>query len=841
MTYYGDGTHYDVLIKLAESDFARSYAGNERIHQGEMAHATELLDEQLERAKAIKRSVDDDAVFLTHQYNTISIFGARGTGKSSFLYSLLDGYRRAHQEDLAVLPVIDPTMIEEKGHVFLLVVSLINEMVSKHTRGREMEPGTDAYSRRREWDSCMKELAFGLPSLENVGKGYATDNWEDDGYIMRNGLRNVSAAFHLEQNFHRLIDLALDILGKKAFLLAFDDIDVDMKKGWPVLETLRKYLTSPKLLILLSGNYRLYSNNVRTHQWEQLNALRDFEKGEDEKYRLQVDELEGQYLLKIFKAKNRIHLQTLREMTGSGRVSVSVLTDGASTPITDVYKQRLEELGIHGKAEQDLFAKFLLGLSVRSQIQFLRNKGDITAFASRMYSCNIDIDTASQFPNMLGIVAAKYLLSDNLLKDNYLLLPTTENETRNSSLAGLNMLYASHLAREPFAVFDYMLRLAYMRNVMLPLTKDEERASLARYNSMCQDISLKNIIGLTMAFAEKKTMKDEHARIYGFSEKAKKKDITNRIDQVLDQAADPLRTIGRLPLVSLSSSSNNGSVVYYSMFVLLAAIAEILKHGDSADAIKAELKNLALLRTYTIPDKDLEVGEQEEDDTEQEEKEVEAGNLDDLAELLLKWRNDYTHVGEVPAYLLGRIMTRFYSAVKNISEENLSDQMALTTACLLNACLVEEARDHGLSKVNYNNPVTATKVLIDNMDDVAELPLPFYEWMSSCPLLAPFYPEDVASRLYDLEEWRKTAVNEKLRDVELIRASGAFRSTQVDEMLKIFKEHGFDYKTLILDCADNKRAAENLKKEKIFSSNVTNRTIGRFKTNYYALYANGEA
>lgn len=99
---------------------------------------------------------------------------------------------------------------------------------------------------------------------------YHEPQWNEDAYAMNKGLNSVKAAFNLEENFHKLIDLALRILDKKAFVLMFDDIDVDFQKGWDLLETVRKFLTTPQIIIILSGNLKLFSKNVRKQQWRNL-------------------------------------------------------------------------------------------------------------------------------------------------------------------------------------------------------------------------------------------------------------------------------------------------------------------------------------------------------------------------------------------------------------------------------------------------------------------------------------------------------------------------------------------------------------------------------------------
>lgn len=57
--------------------------------------------------------------------------------------------------------------------------------------------------------------------------------------------------------------MALGILDKKAFVLAFDDIDVDVEQGWNVLESLRRYLSDTRIISIVSGNIKLYGSLVR--------------------------------------------------------------------------------------------------------------------------------------------------------------------------------------------------------------------------------------------------------------------------------------------------------------------------------------------------------------------------------------------------------------------------------------------------------------------------------------------------------------------------------------------------------------------------------------------------
>ena len=112
-------------------------------------------------------------------------------------------------------------------------------------------------------------------SSDLINGGLDPSDWNDTTFVMRDGLRRVAGANNLEKYFHVFIKQSLDLLSteepeerKKYFLIAFDDVDTDFAKGWPVLETLRKYLTSPQLITFLSGDLDLYSFVVRKKQWD---------------------------------------------------------------------------------------------------------------------------------------------------------------------------------------------------------------------------------------------------------------------------------------------------------------------------------------------------------------------------------------------------------------------------------------------------------------------------------------------------------------------------------------------------------------------------------------------
>lgn len=225
-----------IVINLQNSSNSKAFKESQQIHYYEFKKAVCWIDKSIGRLRPLP---EEDAfgggekLAAERQLNTISILGSRGSGKTSFLLSLLEKYRA--NEDIQVLEILDPTLIEEKGHIFLSIISQITDLVSKKLDAGNYHPECAGHTAQEIWRQKLRKLSSGLPSVDGVSRPDES-SWQDPDYIMDKGLRAIHAARNLEHNFRKLVDMALRILGKKAFLLPFDDIDVDFKKGWPVLE-----------------------------------------------------------------------------------------------------------------------------------------------------------------------------------------------------------------------------------------------------------------------------------------------------------------------------------------------------------------------------------------------------------------------------------------------------------------------------------------------------------------------------------------------------------------------------------------------------------------------------
>lgn len=798
----------DVVIVLNDSTYAHAFGEGNRVHQDEFDRAIRLIDEQMER---FSNYMVADNELSDRYHNTISILGERGTGKTSFLRSVLTFYEEhAKNNKVEILGVIDPTILEQKGHIFLYIVSLINEEVCKKLDKEECAPNSDAFCLRRDWKQALAKLAKGLPSLDTVGTDYKNNNWQDDDFIMEKGLGQVDAALHLELNFHRLINKALQILEKKFFMLAFDDIDIDMQKGWPVLECIRKYLTTPQIITLLSGNLRFYGNNIRIQQWVQFEPLEKYEadyganKLMMNELKAQVNEIESQYLIKIMKVWNRIHLHSIHDAI-STYGKLFFVKDNSNPakdiPLSQVYSDMLKAQGIKSNSAISIFSDYILGLSLRSQINILQNYmlGDndnpkslayVDVFLSHMYVSQIDYELIVNNPRMCNIVILLYLVRNGILNNSYLLFPNSEDAGINACVTGLTLLFMEKQRTNPSFVFDYMLRIGYIRNVYVTSNNNDILERMCPYAGAFQDVSLKSLVGMSMGYLASQKGYDlkEHILVYGLSSAAKerRKDDIVRIDDAFstDDVKGAQRTVGFIPLCALKYAGKNESRLYYSMFNLLAAIGQILKNGTSKHEIQIELDKMQLLRYYSILDESTKATgiEEELDLTEMADDDENDNSVEHLVESIQAWIGKYDKC-IIPPYTIGRIMGRFYSTAPQIKNRRLGDTMYQSVISLLNACLLEESLELldecDVPRLNNSNATNSDKIFFNNLKKIVVAgigdKMKFTKWLAECPLMQAFFTpnfwngrQEIAGRVIERNQhFEEVSVYEILNQVGL--------------------------------------------------------------------------
>ena len=855
----------EITIVLDNSLYAHAFNRENQIHKTLLDKALDIITKQLNQIK----TACSNEIYLDHTYHTISVFGDRGSGKTSFLISLLNVCKNSRDFNVEVLPIIDPTLVEHKKPIILCIISMINQLVEAKLKRVETSPDGKSFAQQKEWRRVMSDVSTGVFAIDNVGEDYNNVLWQDEDFVLHTGLSKVAKANNFEKILRDMIRTSLEILGKKAFIIAFDDIDVYAKQGWNVLETLRRYLSDDHLISIVSGDLKLYSMLVRHALAENLTIS-----NAKAKERM-TNELENQYMIKLLNPANRINLQSLYNLLQLGNSTIKVpcassdskYNDGKGfMDLKDAYKEILELFRIKDVSSRNMYVDFFTNMSLRSQIHFLKDAYDdnykrvsLGVFASRLLASEIDLNVLELNAQIANISILNYLHRNEILKDSYLLLPSLSDKDCNSNLTAFSLLTCNHFSRQPFAIFDYMLRIGYLRNVVYPIEKKDVVEHLCNYAGWTQLLSLKNSVGLTMAYVKGKNLGNmkEYIPMFGLEQIAKKSkktetDLEKAFDKALKESNDnDAKLLAMFPFIRIIHSRNNESRCFYSIFLLLAVIGELLKCEDKDD-IMSSINDLKLLRSYQMPQNEgssVDESEIEQTDLGDDAQDQDAEHL---AECMLLWKDSYPSNAYLPPYAIGRITTRLYAALSNIKKDTVGKMMSIAVANFFNACLIEEARiEH--DNVNSNNDRSKISVLTANLAKVeTEDKLQFTKWIMSCPMLNSFVDENIYNQMRKIVGWDCDYIDvlqilskidsKSIEDESDKKLSfSGEKSKGLYDTIKVFLNHGYTLadieQNIIHETNDN--AEKYIVKTQLFDV-VYMSSISSFRFNYVAKKLDGE-
>ena len=726
---------------------------------------------------------------LRRVHNIITLSGSRGTGKTTLLHSLNKAMEtNSRFLDVQPLGMIDPTLIEEKGHIFLNIISMIQTMVHSRINKKEYDGGKYV-----EWEKTLKDLAGGLPQLDGIQGGLDPGDWNDPQYVMFTGLKAVQSAINLEKNFHRFVRLSLELLEKKFFMLFFDDADNDFSKGWPVLETLRKYLTSPQLIILISGDLDLFSYLVRKKQWTNFGkALLKNEFDQDDghptvgghDYTKMVEELESQYLVKLMSPQYRVTLDSiLAKLSRGEHILISNATVNQDASILDVrafYRNYLTQFwGIQSKMALYDYTNLFLSLPIRSQMELMRvfkrvspsresaslnaAKALTDIFYSELKAFETDVWEMVNEYGEINIYILRFLLATKLLDEGSQLYPKLSDVRLDSCLTALGCLLTARFSRSPYEIFDYIIRISYpVSKSHWPLAGPwEDDLRIIHYQSieglidhayLKYDYGMRKMASLesayVLSFTDAIPANEGLIPIYALNRFAKEGNKGEKVR--IDQLFDPLDlsfTLAMIPTFAVRDS-NHERGTYFSFYNLLAAVGQLLLNDITL--IDRELHKLTTFRVYPSYFSHDEAANDDDETVEEGDQDViiDERRYTPLVQEFSAWRKDLetSHV-LLPPFVLGRAMVRTQSSFPRIetSRQSVGTLFHRMLVVFLNAMLVEERIEHGsLQGLRLANPVGADSyfeqnchALFGNME--AEDKMQYFSYhLLNCPLLLAY-------------------------------------------------------------------------------------------------------
>lgn len=203
-----------------------------------------FVGDALDFAKQARNSADP----MHHRYhNTVLIDGARGTGKSTVLINLgryLASCNAETFEQVHICAPVDPTLLEDHDDLFLNVILAAVLSDKKVEEAQQRNP-----SGRQALAKQLQKLGAALEHMQNQREH--TQKGMDK-------LRAFVGNQQLIQEVHDFFAEVLKLLDKKLLILTIDDVDTGLDKAFENLEVVRRYLTSPYVMPIISGDLSLY-------------------------------------------------------------------------------------------------------------------------------------------------------------------------------------------------------------------------------------------------------------------------------------------------------------------------------------------------------------------------------------------------------------------------------------------------------------------------------------------------------------------------------------------------------------------------------------------------------
>ena len=219
-----------------------------------VSHAKERLLKMTEGLSKVRVS-DDCKKWLTETpSNIIAFLGDRGSGKTSCMRTLVKICKEDHRDWLFV-DEIDPSFFDEKHHILEIMIGSLYGLLKKDMQDLIKRPRKDQES-LREIHAQFKRVKTAMKYLDDHHLNDGENEYEVDA------LQHLDEGGRIRAILKDLIDKILTYSGKDFLVLSIDDLDLNIKQSYVMMEYVRKFLLLPNLVLVIAAKYEQLFNSV---------------------------------------------------------------------------------------------------------------------------------------------------------------------------------------------------------------------------------------------------------------------------------------------------------------------------------------------------------------------------------------------------------------------------------------------------------------------------------------------------------------------------------------------------------------------------------------------------
>lgn len=248
----------------------------------------------------IIKGFDKETYYNEYINNVISFVGERGSGKTSMMLSMAN----LKKEEAVILDLIEPELFENNTRLIEVVISKMYALYRNEYRKNKELHYTD-----KDINELNKNIIEILKSIK-IYFERREDYYEKEISV---NLLEISDCFKIKLKFKELVENYLKVMNRiknknyKYILLMIDDIDLNYKNGYSILEQVRKFLIVPNLI------------NFIAYKESQLAIILENEFSEIEKM-----DTTQKYLKKLFPYENKIYTNGKEELIAEEKDYTSV-------------------------------------------------------------------------------------------------------------------------------------------------------------------------------------------------------------------------------------------------------------------------------------------------------------------------------------------------------------------------------------------------------------------------------------------------------------------------------------------------------------------------------------
>lgn len=358
-----------------------------------------FIDCYRKAAKQALSIIENDNIEQYKIKNRIAFLGNRGQGKTSMMRSFIKSLEnknkilfedRLDKINIVTLDIVDPSMFEDCSNVLDVILGQMFDRVTSDENIREQK------LKKEDISDITKEFN----DLYNQIRIIKDKNLLNENMNLYEGaietLITIKDISNFRKNLEKLVDDFLKLTTKNSLksilVIPIDDIDIDLTNCYETVETVRKYLNIPNVLIVLAAKLEQLHECIRL---ENLNKVsKSFNEDSNRVYE-DVYNMTTKYLLKLLPQNRRIHIPEIINNIGTLQYETQVIMQPKQTIKKDLNMN--SESSLQNALCKMLYEKTRILILDNSQSHNYLISGNLRDVVD-LYSCLYEMENTSNQP-----------------------------------------------------------------------------------------------------------------------------------------------------------------------------------------------------------------------------------------------------------------------------------------------------------------------------------------------------------------------------------------------------------------------------------------------------------